>query len=858
MRSILFGLTFFFCFLTAGAQKYFASGKVVDSVSNKGIDGLTLYLFRGDTIVERVTTVNGGAFKFSLGLYNRINSVEIKSLSYKDFRYKKDGNVLISESNIDIPAFKLSAKGIDLQEVMIRRRKRYRDTATISLSGLVFQRNIMIDDLFGSNLGFTKDGGGLIYYHGKPISDIVVNGQEFFGKNNMEVFKRLPALTVDHITITETDIDSLTNTTLLKPAIKVNLSFKDKYNKGFFGSMGIGGGGQKKYISNGEISAYRKNKQLSLELGSNNINNAGTSFFDPVISFAPDGNNTKNGNAKLSYRDIYYKNKIELNILVRAKNIQKSFESVSEQQDGGQSQFSRVDNLSDSRSHLLDVASMEVLFKIDTLSSIRGVLSTEYNMTNSRDSLNYFISTENFTTISKVEKTRERTDRATLSEIFYQKMSARKKGRSMDFGVRFENRNTKVDETGNLSEDLNGKKSRYSIAGMRSGVENNWSINWNFIEPLNDHMYLRIISSYKNEKINYLGTVGENVVANQGSDVTSLVNQYIKTGFNLHVTTNKVELDGTVFGLVNSRTEKISVNDHRVFSNLDVSLNIEYKLENKRSFITRLQRKTNYPTIGQLTGINSSYDRISQIIGNRWLNPEIKNHIDLNYDLIKQDSLNLALSGSFDIYAKKFGMNISAFPGSQQISYIDNLGNVLNIQAGFNGSKKFDVNSLDFRTSITYLEILSLFNDRILRGKNLGVNQSFSGNIISINKSISLHPMLSLSYMRNFYGDQVNNQYSISYLDRLNFTRGKYEFTIYPMVNFNHSLRNNINFAANASLKKSIFNSLGQVWVQAYDVFNSFKYVNNINSATYIQSVSYANIQRYVLIGCSIKFNSMR
>ncbi|WP_431293567.1 hypothetical protein [Pedobacter sp. P26] len=113
--------------------------------------------------------------------------------------------------------------------------------------------------------------------------------------------------------------------------------------------------------------------------------------------------------------------------------------------------------------------------------------------------------------------------------------------------------------------------------------------------------------------------------------------------------------------------------------------------------------------MAQLTGINSSYDRISLTLGNTLLAPEIRNHFDINYDLYKSDSLSLGLYSSADLYQAKFGMNISAGPGRQQLSYIDNLGKVANAQLGFTASGNFGSLSLSSRTALNYQGFLSIF-----------------------------------------------------------------------------------------------------------------------------------------------------
>ena len=82
----------------------------------------------------------------------------------------------------------------------------------------------------------------------------------------------MPALTISNIQITETNVDSLTNVTLLKPVIKVNLVLKDQYKKGIFGNANAGVGSSNRYLANTGLYTYKNNEQISLALNSNNLN----------------------------------------------------------------------------------------------------------------------------------------------------------------------------------------------------------------------------------------------------------------------------------------------------------------------------------------------------------------------------------------------------------------------------------------------------------------------------------------------------------------------------------------------------------------------------------------------------------
>ncbi|WP_431293568.1 hypothetical protein [Pedobacter sp. P26] len=355
----------------------------------------------------------------------------------------------------------------------------------------------------------------------------------------MEVYKNLPALIIDHITITETDIDSMTNISLLRPTIKINLNLKEKYKKGFFGSIAVGAGSASKYLATGEINTYQKSRQLSLEMGSNNINAASGSFFEPLISFLPDGSRTGVTRMRTTYRDLYLKNRLEINMLISAKDVRRKMESISEQLEGALDQNSRTVNNNKSHSRIIDAANLILAFKIDSLNSLKISVMTEFNKTDNTDSLNYSIYNGNSLIFSSVNKVRNTFYRNMVSDIIYHHRSTVKKGRSTNFSIHQENRSTDVNEEGLVTEVLKQDEQKYAISGMRNGTEKSSSLNWSFIEPLNQDMYIKILSSYRRESLYYMETQLQNIALQQNNGYAVIVNDYAKIGFNIRRTGKK-------------------------------------------------------------------------------------------------------------------------------------------------------------------------------------------------------------------------------------------------------------------------------------------------------------------------------
>ncbi|TDQ09484.1 outer membrane beta-barrel protein [Pedobacter metabolipauper] len=836
------------------SQHNFAAGKIIDSTTNRPIKNVSIKVYDEKKIIGYFSGDSLGHFKIPVLLLNGSTHVDFQATDYKNLLYTNKNKGTLSDQTIFIGLFKMKPDIVNLKEVVISQPKRYRDTINIKLHDQVFERSIMIDDLFSGKLGFYKDNNGKLYYNGKLVSDVLVNGADFFGKNNMEIYKNLPALVLNDVDIIETDIDSLTNVTLLRPTIKVNLKLKDKYKGGKFGTANLGAGSLSRYTAGADLYMYNKSQQLSLFANSNNVNLQDGSGQEPNISFSSNGNNTQNSSSSMMYRNLFYKNKIEFNAFLKGKINSTKFESISERRDEILGQLSNTFTSSNLKKASLEAANLYFNYAIDSLNRLKLSQVTEYNDNRQLDSLSYLLTVNNSTNNSGVNKLRNSDVLLSVKKIEYQKKFS-KKGRIANIVASLSNRTHNVNENNLVVEQFDLAASKYIFEGIRNLVERTTDLNSEFTEPIGNDGFIKFLLTYRKEKLNLEERLIKDGLSN--SDIFEHYSyNYLKQGVKIYKNLNNLALDATFIGITNIRQSQI---EKETFFNIDAVISVDYKLIKQRKLFGQYSRTTNYPNVNQLTSINNSFDIISQQLGNAELKPEVKNKLEFTYDLKRTDSLTLELTGNLERFSSKFGLNISSSPGITQSVFFDNMGNSNNAEVAFSmsstskGSKNFN-----YRIGLSYVEMPGFFNDNKEMNRSINTNQMLSTNRVIIRDVLSISPAIAVSASKYYYQKNSNNQYNITYLDRILLKLFNLQLTVAPLINYNYNLTNNFSFASNMELKRSFLKDYGHAWIKVYDIFNTYAPINNLNTSFYTQSVRFSNLNRYFLIGASIKFNNLK
>lgn len=253
-------------------------GRVVDSATLKPLQDATVSIFRAnDTMLLNFgfTTPNGN---FSLSIRSGDSLLIIISLFGYDERTEKAGSNESGWSFSDYGDLKLAPlpvmfKGYTAKTSAIRMKG---DTIEINASRFKVLPGSDVAQLFKKIPGFEVSVKGEIKVNGTAVTQITVDGSDFFGNNPGLVSKNLNADMIETVQVYE---ERNADGSPKEEASKViNLKLKKGKRNGSFGDAMAGYGNQSRYESGVRYNSFKNDRKLSFIVNSNNINETGFDF----------------------------------------------------------------------------------------------------------------------------------------------------------------------------------------------------------------------------------------------------------------------------------------------------------------------------------------------------------------------------------------------------------------------------------------------------------------------------------------------------------------------------------------------------------------------------------------------------
>ena len=232
----LFTLTFF---TKVSAQNMKVTGYVVDTTGQKSLANVSVLAVRmKDSLLLKYTRTNKDGYfelsNFKVDTFTLIvEHPELDPRTY--FVLGNEGN-----NDINIPSVRMSMKTKQLDEVVIFANKNpifYRgDTLVYVADSFKVGQNAVVEDLLKKLPGIKIDKDGQITSQGKEISQVLVDGDEFFGSDPTIATKNLAAKGVESVQVYEkTNEDAKAGE---DEKIQVlDLKLKEDAKKGYFGKI---------------------------------------------------------------------------------------------------------------------------------------------------------------------------------------------------------------------------------------------------------------------------------------------------------------------------------------------------------------------------------------------------------------------------------------------------------------------------------------------------------------------------------------------------------------------------------------------------------------------------------------------
>lgn len=290
------------CLLDINAQKYWVMGQILDDFTYESLDSVTVRFLRTDSteaerFVSRDDRNNDRSFGENISAPGKY-ILHFSKSGYEDtyktvnFRYRKYritggtfGRVLMKK--------KLSLTERRLNEVTVTATKikmvMKGDTIQYNADAFQLSEGSMLDQLIAMLPGAELREGGVIYVNGKRISNLLVNGEDFFKGNPRVALENLPGYMVDKIKVYDLkpDLNKMVDKEVNvhegmwadEPrATVMDVSLKRKYSIGWIANGSAGGGTGKHYAAKAFALRFTPHTRLAFMGYSNNV--YGNSYYD--------------------------------------------------------------------------------------------------------------------------------------------------------------------------------------------------------------------------------------------------------------------------------------------------------------------------------------------------------------------------------------------------------------------------------------------------------------------------------------------------------------------------------------------------------------------------------------------------
>lgn len=240
LKYVVVFLLFAFAFLPkVSAQNMKVTGYVVDTTGQKSLANVSVLAVRmKDSLLLKYTRTNTEGYfelsNFKVDTFTLIvEHPELDPRTY--FILGNEGN-----NEINIPSVRMSMKTKQLDEVVIFANKNpifYRgDTLVYVADSFKVGQNAVVEDLLKKLPGIKIDKDGQITSQGKEISQVLVDGDEFFGSDPTIATKNLAAKGVESVQVYEKKNEDAKAGEDEKIQV-LDLKLKEDAKKGYFGKI---------------------------------------------------------------------------------------------------------------------------------------------------------------------------------------------------------------------------------------------------------------------------------------------------------------------------------------------------------------------------------------------------------------------------------------------------------------------------------------------------------------------------------------------------------------------------------------------------------------------------------------------
>ncbi|WP_373055671.1 outer membrane beta-barrel protein [Zunongwangia sp. H14] len=760
-----FSLALIFLSNLVFSQQFEVTGKVVDE-EGQPLESATVYLEKAvdSSLVTYTISENDGSFRLTGRSSGTTKTNLIVSFAgYKPHRQ----TVELKAGNIELPAISMDIQDNELAEVMVTATRApitiKKDTLEFNADSFTTRQDANLEELMKKLPGVEVDNDGNITVNGKPVSRILVNGEEFFGNDPKIATKNLPKEIINKIQVTDTKTKSEEFTGKAgDPDNKtVNITIKEDKNQGYFARATAGGGTDERYELSGIGNYYKDDLRLTVLASSNNINTSGFSY-DEVFGMMgrTAGRNVFGGGSggitKAETAGLNFVNKWE-----RESDIELSADYLFERGDTQTRTVVARENFlpdslyytnSEQSSNLLnDSHNASVRFEIEfdslTRLSIRPGMDADFGHSyrgRTAESLDEDLNLVNSTETSQDE---ELNNVGFSNNIdFIRRFGSRGSYLQLEFSndhSRQKNDNFYYSET-MFYEDEEARTEIQDQYIDEDENENQYSFEVSKRSVLADQFFLDVSYDFNYENSTNKRYVYESDDAgNNYNQLNELLSSDFEVTSRRHIPNIGLNYEGDIWrvntevGLLHTSLENSNylaeTSFDNTYDNLFLEAGIRYEIERSKSLSIRYNTNVDIPSIRQLQPVVDRTSPLNIVVGNPELEPTYRQSINLNYRNFDFSTRSGIFSWmNFDFY-KNNVVQVSTVEDGRRTTTYTNVNGAMSANMGAFYNKQYKNENRTFRYNLGF-------------SANYNKSIGFINGVKFTSNQYSVSPRLRLSY----------------------------------------------------------------------------------------------------------------
>ncbi len=904
MKNI-FLVVIFLCALQSFTQSksFQISGTLISEEDKRPLESATVYLERikDSSLVTYTISDKNGEFDLEGKVFDKTLTLFVSYVGYKTYTQ----SISIDKPQINLKQINLEIDTNALDEVLIKSRAPIsikKDTLEFNVKSFKTKKDANVEDLLKKLPGVEVDTDGKIKVNGKPVNNILVNGQPFFGNDQTIVTKNLTKDIIEKVQITDTKTraQAFAGEEGDPNSKTINLTIKKENSKSVFGRLAAGGGTDKRFELAGLVSVFNDKQRISVLGGSNNINSPGFSFGD-INRMARGGGNvrqvrgyrygsnrgiTTSRNAGVNYIDKYGKSTdLSSSYFYSGSNSESDSRSNRENFLPNSRYFteSTSNNYSETSNHSVDLG-FDIKIDSTLFINIKPKFSYSKNLIDNKNTLQSN-DTNNVLTNESTSNSFSKSSNKDLSNSITITKNLKRKGAFLRLRI---NNNLNSSETDNY---FNSKINIYGTLPFeenrnqfidREGTENTLVYSLRYRTPIiKDALFLDLIyNNSHNKRTNTRSTYDSE---NNGQDFT-VFNEDLSTDFK-YIEKNQMPViefmysKGKLYFKINGgykfRTLEnkdklrpvLSLNKN--FEHFEQTIDFRYKFSPSKSLNLNYYSANTPPQISQLQPFEDVSNPLNIIKGNPELSPSNRHVISLwfqNYNMQKKSGFYMHLRGIKE--NKKVTVKSSIDENFVRTSTYANVNGNYNVSGGFGYNRGIKIDSL--RT----INLQIGFNGNINKSVNFNndVLYAAQSKMIGPNARVYFDWRNIMQFRTNYSISFSNTEYSLNNFEDQKFMVHNLETHISTTFFKKLEWQNEINFSYNpnvstsfqksawfwnATLSYSIAKDKGLLGLKAYDVLNQNTNARRIITQNYIEDSQSTILRQYFMLSFSWKFNSL-